>query len=245
MSDIITDVDLTTEPDISNDVPVNKDIAEVKAVKELTFDEKVNDLARFVQNEPLIRELDVKVLAYCATRKGLTDIEDQIAQYPEFKSAPRDQYHLVMELVDHYGLTFYELDEAGNPVTEDDKSGLSENEIDDLVASFAFETTEVGHAVAEMLDPQRRLQELLAIVPERYDTYIEILEFLREKHSFADVDSLLRGRAVLRVGRQPDDQAVQTSVFVDKLERVGAICFEAGWHITEAGEAFLSTLQAA
>lgn len=66
--------------------------------------------------------------------------------------ATRDQFALVSELVDHGGLALFELDAAGNVVTEADTEGLTENEIDDLVASFAYETTEVGRAVAERLN---------------------------------------------------------------------------------------------
>lgn len=229
--------------DITTDEPVNRDIAEVKAAKDLSFDEQVADLARFVQNEPLIREIDCKVLKYCFERKDLSDIESQMALYPEFGAAPRDQYTLIMELVNHYGLEFFELDEDGDPVLEADKRGLSENEIDDLVVGFAFQTTEVGKAVSDMLDPLQRLTQLMDIVPARRDTYIEILDFLRDKHSFAEVDSLLRGRDIMLEGSGVDGQPVQASVFVDKLERAGGVFFFSGWQTSEAGVEFLSSVQ--
>jgi hypothetical protein len=219
----------------------NKDIAKVKAAKELSFDEKVNNLARFVQREPQIREIDCKVLRYCLERRDLSDIEDRIAGYPEFKTATRDQYSLITELVTHYGLEIFELDKAGNPVLEADKAGLSENEVDDLVLSYAYQTTEVGRVVNDRFDPKRRLVELFDIVPQRYGTYIEILEFLRDKHSFAEVDSLLRGRDILFSEREAGDRAIQPSVFIDKLERAGGIFFNGGWQITEAGKELLAT----
>jgi hypothetical protein len=221
----------------------NKDIATVKAAKELSFDEKASNLARFIQREPQIREIDYKVLKYCIECRGLSDIEDRIAGYPEFKTATRDQYSLITELVNHYGLEAFELDKAGNPVLEADKVGLSENEIDDLVVGYAYQTTEVGKAVNDRFDPKHRLVELFDIVPQRYDTYIEILEFLCDKHSFAEVDSLLRGRDVLFSERGAGDQAIQSSVFVDKLERAGGIFFNDGWQITEAGRELLATIR--
>jgi hypothetical protein len=220
----------------------NKDIAAVKVAKRLSFDEKVDDLARFIQREPLIREIDYQVLRYCLERRDLPDIEERIAGYPEFKAAARDQYSLITELVNHYGLKVFELDKAGNPVLEADKTGLSENEIDDLVIGYAYQTTEVGKAVNDKFDPKHRLVELFDIVPQRYDTYIEILEFLCDKHSFAEVDSLLRGRDILFSERAAGDQAIQSSVFVDKLERAGGIFFNDGWQITEAGRELLATI---
>ena len=37
---------------------------------------------------------------------------------------------------------------------------------------------------------------------------------------------------------------MQPSVFVDKLERAGALVWNEGWRLTEEGEAFLQDLKA-
>lgn len=218
---------------------VNKDIAVKKEHKEMSFDEKVADLMRFVQFEPLIREIDYKVLAYCFERRGLSDIEEYIAGLPEFKSATRDQYSLVTELTRHHGLTFFELDEAGNQVTDEDKAGLTENEVDDLVAGFAYRTTDVGREAVERLDPRRRLAELLEAVPSRRDAYTALLEFVRDKRSFAEIDSFMRSCDVAELSCAAGDGGVQPSVFVDKLERAGAIFYDGGWQATKAALGFL------
>ncbi|MEG0418890.1 hypothetical protein [Gordonibacter sp.] len=214
----------------------NKDIAHKKAIPERTFEQKVADLIRFVQFEPLIRELDYKILAWCDERRGLSDLEERIATWPEFKAATRDQYSLVNELANHYGLEFFELDEVGNPVLEEDKAGLTENEVDDLVAGFAYRTTEVGKEVVTQLDPRKRMRELLDSSSDRRAVYLAIVEFLHNKHSFADVDAFVRASGVVGLSSAAGDGGVQPSVFVDKLERAGALYYDRGWQATEAGK---------
>ncbi|QOS69659.1 hypothetical protein GS424_007435 [Eggerthella guodeyinii] len=217
------------------DEPANKDIAEKKAEPDLTFEEKVERLVRFMQFEPLIRELDYQILVSCAERVGLSELEERIASWPAFKAATRDQFALITELANHHGLELFELDEAGNPVLEADKAGLTENEVDDLVAGFAYRITAVGKEAAERLDPERRFRALLDDAPARRDAYLSIVGFLRDKHSFADVDAFLRGQAVVGLSREAGDGGVQPSVFVDKLERAGALFYDGGWQATEAG----------
>lgn len=213
----------------------NKDIAERKAKLELTFEEKVEQLVRFMQFEPLIRELDYQILVSCTDRVGLSELEERIASWPAFRAATRDQYALITELVNHHGLELFELDEAGNTVFEADKSGLTENEADDLVASFAYQITAVGKEAAAQLDPERRFRALLDGAPARRDAYLSIVGFLQDKHSFAEVDAFLRRQAVAGLSRTAGDGGVQSSVFVDKLERAGALFYDGGWQATEAG----------
>jgi hypothetical protein len=228
--------------DITLTEPVNKDIASEAAREVLTFDERVSDLSKLIRFEPLIREIDYKVLKYCLEPRRLSDIEERIAGYPEFKFATRDQYTLITELANHYGLVVFELDEAGKTVLESDKEGLSEDEIDDLVVDFAYQTTEVGKVVIDKLDPKHRLIELLDSVPQRYDAYIKIMEFLREKHTFADIDLLFLEQGMQFFGGEAGDQAIQPSVFVDKLERAGGVFFDGGWQITQAGVQLLAAI---
>ena len=208
------------------DESANKDIAEKKAKPDLTFEEKVEQLVRFMQFEPLIRELDYQILVSCAERVGLSELEKRIASWPAFKAATRDQHALITELVNHHGLELFELDEAGKVVREADKAGLTENEVDDLVAGFAYRITAVG---------KERFRALLDDAPARRDAYLSIVGFLRDKHSFADVDVFLRGQAVAGLSREAGDGGVQPSVFVDKLERAGALFYDGGWQATEAG----------
>jgi hypothetical protein len=147
-------------------------------------------------------------------------------------------------LIKAEGLETFELDEQGEVVVETQKEGLNEDEIDDLVFGFAYRTTEAGLEVVERMSPQARLFSLLEIAPEYYDTYLEVLDYLCEKHSMAEVDTLLRGRPVLLARREPGDRPIQASVFIDKLERAGGIVWQGGWTITDEGRELLEAIRA-
>ncbi|MDR1082786.1 MAG: hypothetical protein LBL27_02835, partial [Coriobacteriales bacterium] len=87
------------------------------------------------------------------------------------------------------------------------------------------------------------LINLFEIVPERYETFIEVLSFLETKRPFAEVDALLRGRDILSFGLESGDRPMQPSVFVDKLEAAGGIFYDNGWQITAEGKELLDTIR--
>jgi hypothetical protein len=212
-------------------------------LEELTLEQQVDKVIAAVIQQPLNREVLYKILKHCKQRQLLHDLEEHIATYPEFSQITQPQYHLIIWLVDQGGLTQFELDINGQEVTEAQKIGLSEDQIDDLVEYLAFETTEAGAIVVEELNPTHRLIDLLDIVPEWYDTYVEILGFLEERRSFAEVDTLLRGRDTLLVGRAANDRPIQPSVFIDKLEAAGGITWNDGWKVSEEGRELLKTIK--
>lgn len=225
---------------VGNDISLHPGPAKLE---EMSFDERIAHLKKTVTRHPLHRELHYKTLIYCCERHILPDVENFIATCPEFPSADQSPYFLLRFLVQAGGIDAYELDEAGRVITQDQKEGLSEDEIDDLIYQFAYETNEVGRELIRLMSPSERLQELFDLSPEHYDTYIELLDFLTEKRSFAHVDNLLRGRDALMAGREAGDRPLQASVFVDKLERAGAIYWEGGWLITPEGREVLETLK--
>ena len=137
------------------------------------------------------------------------------------------------------GLDRIERDERGAIVMEQDKEGLDEDAVDDLVRSVAFRTTEAGARFVEQHRPQARLVELLQLAPERADVYIELLEFVRARpRAYNDIVELLRGRPVLETVVDGERRRMQPSVFVDKLERSGALVWKEGWCLTEEGTRF-------
>jgi len=209
----------------------------------LDFEERVEHLKATIVRHPLHREIHYKTLRFCQKRHTLPEVEEFIMSCPEFASASQSAYYLLQFLLKGGGTIVYELDEEGEIVLPEQKEGLTEDEVDDLVAQIAFETNEFGRELVEQMSPKKRLLELLEITPDYYDTFIEVLEFLTEKQSFADVDTLLRGRDVLMAGRDPDDRPIQPSVFVDKLERAGGIVWKDGWMITEEAKDVLATLK--
>jgi hypothetical protein len=212
---------------------------EDKPPVEMTFADKVAKVEEAVFRSPLHRELLYKVLKYCRSMQALQDIEERIATYPEFTQAGQSQYILITYLIKAGGLETFDLDEEGQVITKEQKAGLSEDEIDDLVMSFAYQTTEAGLAVVEKMSPKTRLMELLDVTPSYYDTYLEVLEYLQEKHSTTEIDTLLRGRPVLMAQRDPLERPIQPSVFIDKLERAGGIVWQDGWVTTDEGKELL------
>lgn len=217
---------------------------EVEEVVELAFDQKYDLLAAALVKQPLNREILYKTLVFCQEEHILQDIEKEIATFPEFPRCVNNQYAMITNLTRNYGLELIERDIDGNVVTPEMKEGLTEDEEDDLVYSFHYVTTDVGRAFVENYSPKARLIELLDLRPERKDTYIELLDYLRTPHSYPQIEALLKGRPALETIINGHIENMQPSVFVDKLERAGVIYFVSnkGWALTEDGVSYLEEM---
>ncbi len=224
-------------------------VAEAQAgyIDPVVFGRMVAKVTQAVTRNPLQRELFYKVLAFCQESKPLAQVEQMVQALPGFAAASSNAYHFVAVLEHAGGLERFELDEDGEVVDEDRKRGLSEDEVDDLVAEYAFMTTPAGQAVVEQHAPRARIIELLGLVPERRDTYVELLEFLSEEpRTYAEVSQLLVGRDVLwRLDSRDNPERMQPSVFLDKLHDAAAIEWSGGWQLSEEGRAYLDELKGA
>ena len=207
-------------------------------------EEQVALLEHAIRQQPGHREIYLRILEYCRTPQVLADIENEIATWPEFKLATLDQYFMICTLEKYQGLLRQEMTEDGVLVTSEMKEGLTEDEVDDLVAYNRFLTTDLGRDVAERHAPAKRIRELLDLVAGRKQTYLDVLEFCKERRSYQEIESLLKGRDVLWLGRESLQQPLQPSVFVDKLERAGAIVWDGGWNITRSGREILKEVAA-
>lgn len=214
------------------------------ASAERPLEERLADLERAVTRHPLHREILYRTLAFCEQRRELAAIEDEIASYPEFRRAVQDQYHLIQTLEQAGGLIRTPLDADGADVTSERLEGLTEDEADDLIATYAFATTDAGRAFVERHAPKARLVELMGLVPERKDTYVELMAFIEEKpRTYADICALLKGRpALVRTTSDGELQTMQPSVFLDKLEAAGGVEWSDGWVLTDEGRQFLDEL---
>ena len=209
------------------------------------FDEGLAVLEETVCRHPLNREVLYRLLAYCSQERTLAEIEEAVASWPEFKTATQNQYRLAEHLVRADGLEKIERDEHGNPVSTQDKAGLDEDAVDDLVQSTSYRTTDAGARFVEQHRPQARLVELLQLAPERADVYRELLEFVRDQpRTYGEIAELLRDRPILETVIDGARHTMQPSVFVDKLERSGALVWNEGWRLTEEGDEFLRDLKA-
>jgi len=220
--------------------PAQKDTAQNKP---LTFEHKVERIGALLFANNLNRPVLYRILT--TVEPGalpIFDLEDRVQAMPEFKIATQPPYFLIEWLVKAEALSFIEVDEAGQPVTEEQRAGKTEDEIDDMIADMLIEITDVGREALRIFSPSQRLQNLLAEFPERFDTYIEVLRFVTVKRSFNEIDQLLQGRPILMSGRQPNDIPMQPSVFVDKLAAAGGIIYDDGWIVTSEGKEMLERI---
>lgn len=189
----------------------------------------VERLVSCINGEPLYREIYVGVLEFCKERRNLSEVEVAIQSWPQFSQAAQSPYRLVRNLVELGGLDWIELDDEGVEVSAQRKVGLTPDEVDDLVASFAVQTTADGADAAEEMSPARRFGKLEDEHADRVPVFNEILEFCMQPRSFSEVALHLGERGLLDVARAENGQALHPSYFVDALERTGALVWDGAW----------------
>lgn len=210
---------------------------------EPSFEEAVASLTETVNRTPLHREIFLKLLSFCVQQRNLCEVEEAITAYPEFCLVTQSPYGLIRTLVRSGGLCWLELNEEGNPLTLQEKDGLSIDEIGELTFGFAVVTTLVGEQVIDNLSSRKRLKQLFDVMPQRLSTYLEVMDFCCEKRSFKEIEVLLRGRMGNAFTSASSSQALKPSYFVDALERSGGLAWDDGWKITEKGMDVLNELR--
>lgn len=209
----------------------------------LSFDQKVEHVGALLFANNLNRPVLYRILDTVESETlPIFDLEERIQAMPEFKSATQPPYYLIEWLVKAEALSFIEIDDAGEPVTEERRVGKTEDEIDDMIADMLIDITAVGREALEVFSPSQRLQDLLAEIPERLDTYVDVLNYVTEKRSFSEIDKLLQGRPILMSGRKSNDAPMQPSVFVDKLAAAGGIIYDEGWIVSSEGKEMLERI---
>lgn len=243
LMEALTDVSHDSDADALDDIQASE--AEAGYVDPVVFGRMVAKVTEAVTRSPLQREIFYKVLAYCQESKPLRDVEQMVMALPGFEETSCNAYHFISVMEAAGGLERFELDEEGDVVDDARKAGLTDDEIDDLVAEYAFMTTPAGQAVVEQHTPRARIIELLGLVPERRDTYVELMEFLAEEpRTYNEVNQLLEGRDVLwHLDSKGNPERMQPSVFLDKLHDAAAIEWHQGWQLSEEGLAFLDELK--
>lgn len=208
---------------------------------EPSFEQRYQTLLDVINNKPSHSEILRRILAFCRERKDFTEVEDKVQTYPEYSNAGQNPFRLITYLLDGDGLDLLELDEAGNELTDEQKTGLTEDEIDDLIDTYALETTEVGRAVADDLAPERRLDQIFGFFSDRRPLFTELLEFCRQPRSFKEIEKLFAGRdfSAIKTLHPESGLAVKPTVFVDNMEKSGGLVWKDGWIITKEGEEYL------
>ena len=219
--------------------PCPTDVAEDEAdASTLDFEAVCDGLRRCVTKQSQHREIYIKTLTFCDEEKAEPDVETFIQSLPEFAYETQSPCYLISALVHAGGLERFELDEEGEVITTERKEGLSEDEVDDLIWSIAYRTTAAGMTVAQDMAPQARMDRLVQACPARKDTYCDVLAFCLEPKKRTEVEELLRGRQIL-TDEAVDGEPLQPSVFIDKLERTGALEWHGAWLTSAAGKAYL------
>ena len=181
-----------------------------------------------------------KTLVFCETRRSIEDVEQEMATYPEFRYVDQSQRNIVAHLVNADGLDRFELDQDGNEVTPEMTEGLSEDEADELVCSYALQTTDAGKAAANELEPKKRLNALLDSIAARGGAYLDLLEFCREPRTYQAVADAMKAKGLgLKSTNALSSLPVYPSALLAKLESTGGLVWDEGWKLTSAGAAAL------
>ena len=166
---------------------------------------------------------------------ALSELEARVAEVPSYEKLKQPPFFPVHWLFEVGCLEELYLDEEGQLINQKAIAQLTEDEFDDLVFEFAYRTTELGRTVRKEFSPKTRLAVLFGDEPDRVAVYEDLLRFLYEKKSFAQIEALLRNRPELATTSR-DGVKLQPSLFVDKLSATGAIAYHEGWQITEEGK---------
>ena len=187
-------IDPQTGEQIKNSLmeAADRDVKEDEDEPELTPLEKEQKLRWAVTRQPLLREIMYKIMDLCRTETELHDLEDAVDGFPEYAIIRQSALSIADILVKNHGLEVIERDGEGNVVLPEQKEGLTEDEVDDLVATINYRTTSFGEDYVRANRPAVRLEQMLNLNPERRETYAEVLQFLDEEPRLpADTSSRL------------------------------------------------------
>lgn len=197
----------------------------------------VDAVVTCVCSQPPLRETLYKTLAHCAQPRPFAEVEAFISSQDEFVFSHIEQtpHTLIGMLVDAGGLVRTPLDAQGKPLTPELLAGLSQDEADDLVASFELATTPEGRAAVELLSPQRRIAAQLAQKPHRRPTYLALLSFCREPRTLAQIEAFFADNPDLALDQVTAYHHLSPDYYVDRLEKAGALVWRGAWVTTQAG----------
>lgn len=219
-----------------------------------SIQEKLSRLSKVITKHPLNQMVLYKILVACKTNRKEGELKEEIATYPQFKSATLDQHSLIDQLVRADGLSMSEYDGNGNLIVrgeqtdgvlaEQDKTPPPDQDQEASVTWRCYLTTEIGLIYIDENTPEKRLADLLSLVPSRNEFYLKVLDFCSgEKQPYKAIEALLE-RDLLAL---PEEQALhiptKPSLFIDKLERAGGIVWDDGWTITDIGRRMLQTFK--
>lgn len=194
---------------------------------------------------PRHRELYYQCLDYCQEERTLDEAEDYIESLPEYKGALQTSTALTNVLMKCGGLLYREYDAAGRLVDDTyieelTSQELTDDDIYELIDRRTLTTTEAGMAVVTLMNPQKRISRVVSLVPEREPLFRRVLDFCTEPRSLEAINGLIGDDPLLDPSERTAHIRLRPSYFIDKLHEAGALVWEGGWKITDAGQAWLA-----
>lgn len=224
-------------------------------------EEAVAALTECVYRHPRHREVYYQLLAFCAEERTVDEAEAFVETLPAYADALQRAGVLVDVMVAQGGLAYIEYDAAGSAIDDariaatrqavadrwkgDLNSPAFEDAVEDalfdLVARRTVQTTVVGCAVVQLLNPKKRVAAYATSCPEREPVYRQLLSFCLTPRSLSEIKALLDGNPVLEPTARTAHQPLHASYFIDRLHESGGLEWQGGWVATPAGRAFLET----
>ena len=206
-------------------------------------EESLFELASAIHKSPLHREILLRILTTCSEPKAMSALEKEIASWPEFATAVHDQAWLIECMVEHGGLERLYLGIDGDVYGKEQVEDLCEDDFFAEIEDEAFLTTEIGRMVAEEYSPRVHLTKLLEQVPARLETYLKVLDYVKETpRQYTELHNLLKDNPILVLDPFYQDK-IQPSVFIDKLEQTGVIQWNNGWKLSQEGNDILTEIK--
>lgn len=208
-------------------------------------EDSVMAISDVVCAHPRHRELYYQCLDYCQEERTLDEAEDYIESLPEYNGALQSSTTLTNVLLKCGGLQYREYDSDGRLLDESyvqelQAQELTDDDIYELIDRRTLTTTEVGVAVVELMNPQKRIDRVVSIVPERETLFKRVLNFCTEPRSLEAINGLIGDDPLLNPSERTAHIRLRPSYFIDKLHEAGALVWEGGWKTTEAGQTWLA-----
>jgi hypothetical protein len=209
-----------------------------------TFEEEYEKAQQVIQQNPKFKQVFIRLLQKCSQEPHrLDELEPFVQMQPGYEMLNQPPFFPIHWLEQSFMFEELFLDAEDNLYTQADLEGLSEDEFDDLITQYAFQTTEVGLAIMKEYDPKQRLSALFGETPERAEIYLDVLNLATTKRSLAEIDRRIRASDAFESLRSDAEVPLTPGMFVDKLAASGGIVFDKGWVITEEGKELIKVLQ--
>lgn len=212
------------------------------AKAEIDLLDSISAGAKLLKTNPTCREILRWTLGRCeGSWVELSTLEAEIVELPEYNEACPEPFFVMQWLVDAGCLESIDVDESGSPVDRAAmiESGATEDDIDDIIASYAYRTTEAGSAIDASFAPSARLAALVSEHPEAREAILEVIAFLTSGHTLGEIAVYMKDSLGIDQTDMAKGWANPISI-VNKLSDAGVITFvNHVWETTDEGRRLL------